>query len=51
MTNAAIKDGEHVILAKNSGPEGEKRRKLEENHDLALVGMKRIVENKRTAKL
>lgn len=50
MASSQIKGGEHYTIAKR-GPEEEKRRKLEENQDLALVGLKRMVEQKKADKI
>ena len=50
MVNATIKDGQHHTIAKG-GKEAEKKRKLEENQDIALVGLKRTVEKNRADKL
>ena len=50
MVNATIKDGEHHTIAKG-GKETQKQRKIEEDQDIALVGLKRAVEKNRADKL
>ena len=50
MVNATIKDGEHHTIAKG-GKETQKKRKIEEDQDIALVGLKRAVEKNRADKL
>ena len=46
MINAEVKDGEHHTILKG-GKETEKRRKLDENRDIALVSLKRTIEEKK----
>ena len=50
MVNATIKDGEHHTI-EQGGKDAQKRRKIEENQDIALVGLKRMVEHKKADKL
>ena len=50
MVNATIKDGEHHTIVQG-GKDAQKRRKIEENQDIALVGLKRMVEHKKADKL
>lgn len=50
MVNATVKEGQHHTIVKG-GAEAQKRRKLEEDQDIALVGLKRTVEKSRADKL
>ena len=50
MVNSTVKDGEHHTVVKG-GPEAQKRRKLEENQDIALVNLKKQIESKRADKV
>lgn len=50
MVNATVKEGEHHTIMKG-GKEAQKRRKIEENQDIALVGLKRMVEQKKVDKI
>ena len=50
MINAEVKDGEHHTILKG-GKETEKRRKLDENRDIALVSLKRTIEEKKAQKI
>lgn len=50
MVNATVKDGQHHTVAKG-GKEQQKQRKLEANQDIALVGLKRMIEKNKTDKI
>jgi U3 small nucleolar RNA-associated protein 11 len=50
MVSGQIKNGEHYTVVKKT-PESEKIRKLEENHDIALVGLKRMIEKNKADKI
>ena len=50
MVNATVKDGQHHTIAKG-GKEQQKQRKLEANQDIALVGLKRMIEKNKTDKI
>jgi hypothetical protein len=50
MVNATVKDGQHHTVAKG-GKEQQKKRKLEANQDIALVGLKRMIEKNKTDKI
>lgn len=50
MINATIKDGEHHTIQRQTS-ETKKNMKLDQLHDLALVGLKRQVEKNKADKL
>ena len=50
MVNATVKEGQHHTVAKR-GKEQQKQRKLEANQDIALVGLKRMIEKNKTDKI
>ncbi|CDW86680.1 probable u3 small nucleolar rna-associated protein 11-like [Stylonychia lemnae] len=50
MINAQVKDGEHQVIMKDN-KEQIKRRKLDENKDISLVNLKRMVEKNKSEKI
>lgn len=50
MVNARVKDGEHHTIVENTAGSA-KQRKLDERQDIALVGLKRMVEHKKLDKI
>ncbi len=50
MSGAVIKDGEYHTIMKG-GKEQKKKRLIEANQDIALVGLKRMIEKKKADKI
>ena len=50
MTSSVVEGGEHVTIAKG-GKEAIKKRKIEANQDIALVGLKRMIEKNKVDKI
>lgn len=50
MSGAVIKDGEYHTIQKG-GKEQQKKRLIEANQDIALVGLKRMIEKKKADKI
>ena len=50
MTNATTQGGEHYTIIKG-GKEQQKQRNIEANQDIALVGLKRMIEKNKADKI